>query len=80
MAASSFFVRRYFPVALDVVAKKIQQTAGISSQKKSRLPDVICGGCKIVNLKVHYHSFTLFASIFKKMNNKIVNPQSPDPP
>jgi uncharacterized membrane protein YgaE (UPF0421/DUF939 family) len=34
---------------------------------------------KIEILK-RYHSFTLLASIFKKMNSKIVNPQSPEPP
>ena len=28
----------------------------------------------------NYHSFTLLASIFKKINSNIVNPQSPDPP
>ena len=27
-----------------------------------------------------YHSLTLLASIFKKINNKMVNPQSPEPP
>lgn len=27
-----------------------------------------------------YHSFTLLASIFKKINNKIVNPHKPEPP
>jgi hypothetical protein len=28
----------------------------------------------------NYHSFTLLASIFKKINNKMVKPQSPEPP
>ncbi len=27
-----------------------------------------------------YHSFTLFASIFRKINSKMVKPQSPEPP
>ena len=29
---------------------------------------------------LNYHSFTLLASIFKKINSKIVNPHKPDPP
>jgi hypothetical protein len=28
----------------------------------------------------NYHSLTLLASIFRKINNRIVKPQSPEPP
>jgi hypothetical protein len=29
---------------------------------------------------INYHSFTLLASIFRKIKSKTVNPQSPEPP
>ena len=32
------------------------------------------------SFKYSYHSFTLLASIFKKINSKIVKPQRPEPP